>query len=147
MIAKYTTREALNQALAVVNAEYSGNVKFKGCEPMNQAGSRWRFTLTVENSREPGSRYAPRTGRRIAAACWHVHGLFFDALMKASPESVVSTQGSAKITATGGNWQDWEIGRGFYASQSCDCGCRFDGRRLIDSEGQPVPVELQTVEA
>lgn len=113
------SQSELNQALTQVNQLFDDNIKFKR---LDQQGSRVNFTLTVEDSRQPGSRRSG-SGRRIAAACWHVHGEFFDLLFAINPNAWISTQGR-KITAESGNWQDWNIGsimNPLYYSQACEC--------------------------
>jgi len=129
MYAKYTTIEELNAALAVVNAEFDSNIRFKRIQAQ---GRRILFTLTVNDSRRPGGRIG-HSGRRVAAACWHVHGKFFDALLEINSTAVIDTSirgGKAQIykTAAGdvaNNWQDFNIGSQFepmYYSEACECG-------------------------
>jgi len=69
--------------------------------------------------------------RHLSSACWHVHGVFFDALLAISKDAIIITAGSLanplpsnKITKDGGNWQDWEIGarlNPYRMSEACDC--------------------------
>lgn len=70
------------------------------------------------------------SGRRIAAACWHVHGDFFDALLKIQPNAVIVTRGGpgAVIDKNGGNWQDCNIGSRMSPmmfSEACECAINF----------------------
>jgi len=118
---KNCTSGDLESALHKVNEKYDGNIRFKTLEANS-------FTLTVKSSRGPGARRGV-AGRRIAAACWHVHGDFFDALFEVAPEAVVISgylpKGRHRITIDGGNWQDWQAGSLYhpaYASELCECG-------------------------
>jgi hypothetical protein len=112
--------QQLNEALDAVNKDFADNIVFKRLEQISS--NRARFTLTVKNSREPGGRIGYE-GRRVAAVCWHVHGQFFDSLLEINPEAVILA-GKKKISAEGGNWQDWNIGsilKPMYCSEACDC--------------------------
>lgn len=139
MIAKNCELRDLTAALSIVNNKYTGNIRFKhGPDAANQAGNRWRFTLTVKDSAGPGGRRGmaripwgaedktpARPGRRIAAACWHVHGHFFEALFHVKPEAVILSGGKLTITREAGNWQDRNIGsmiQPLMYSEACDCG-------------------------
>ena len=127
MRARNTTISELEKALAIVNEKYDGNIRFKRLE---QNGSGVNFTLTVNSSREPGHRrgfhgFDGKEPKRLAAACWHVHGDFFDALFTVKPDAIVRSQGDKVITKDAGNWQDWNIGSQMYPmyySEACDCG-------------------------
>jgi hypothetical protein len=137
MIARNCTIEDLQAALELVNVKYKGNIKFKH---IDLTGRRVSFTLTVQQTSigkgknkvsAPGVRRGFQ-GKRIAAACWHVHGDFFDALLKVNPSAGIYSSGSLAnplsgkwITAEGGNWQDWQVGNRMQPrniSQMCDCG-------------------------
>ncbi len=129
MIAKYCTCEDLQKALEVTNASFSGNIRFKD---ISQEGRRVRFTLTVVSSKGPGGRLGfPNSDgkqRHIAAACWHVHGTFFDALLDIAPGAVINTANAIVFKLpdgqTIGNWQDSNIGsqyRPLYYSEACEC--------------------------
>jgi hypothetical protein len=128
------TRDDIVRALEAINAStYAGNIKFKrGPESLNQKGTRHAFTLTVQDSRGEGSRisasaFSPE--RRVAAACWHAHGHFYDALLELAPNAIVRTAGSV-ISADGGNWQDWQAGSMAYPrmmSELCDCETFYSG--------------------
>jgi hypothetical protein len=117
----------LCKALFHVNSVFGGNIEFKNMQSIS--ARRVRFTLTVHDSRGPGARLSP-SGRRIAAACWHVHGLFFEELFKACPNAEIRGGHDPKtgrpllITADGGNWQDRNIGsvaEPFLYSRACGC--------------------------
>ncbi len=121
---KVTTTDMEN-ALRQVNVKYDGNVIWKRFE---QNGSGVHFTLTVNRSTDKGGRLGQclttkGNRRHIAAACWHVHGDFFDALFDIQPDAYVRSMGR-KITAQQGNWQDLNIGsqmNPLYYSEACDC--------------------------
>jgi hypothetical protein len=127
----------MKAALEIVNQKYDGNIKFKSLETK---GKRISFTLTVNQTSigkgknkisGPGTRRG-HSGQRIAAACWHVHGDYFDALFSVNTKAEVWASGSLAnpltgkwITIAGGNWQDWNIGssyRPLKMSEACDCG-------------------------
>lgn len=121
MIAKDCTIEHLNRALDKVNERFNNNITWK--RRPERIGNRFRFTLTVKSSREPGSRIS-HNFRRIAAACWHVHGHFFDELIKLAPNVEIQSNGNV-INRFGGNWQDKNIGsinRPLLYSEACNCG-------------------------
>jgi len=135
MKTKNCTRENLQAALNIVNQKYEGNIKFKSIEPK---GKQFQFTLTVIDSKKPGHRRGfpeykdmfsrnpvkVKDGKRLAAACWHVHGDFFDALFEVNPKAGVFSAKGNWITIHGGNWQDWNIGSNMfplYFSEACDC--------------------------
>jgi hypothetical protein len=118
MKAKNTNKAAMEAALAIVNKKYDRNI----CWNRFDDGKTINFTLTVLDSHQAGGRRS-REGRRIAAACWHVHGDFFDALFEVCPDAVIVSMGK-KITKEAGNWQDQNIGSAylpFMYSEACDC--------------------------
>ena len=135
MIVKNATSGQLTEALRSINAaKYEGNIAWRR-EP-EAIGRRFRFTLRAVKASGKGGRLglphaswttrsgAPYKQRRIGgAACWHVHGDFFEALFKIAPEAVI-TSGGHRITAASGNWEDSNIGSGvepFYFSEACEC--------------------------
>lgn len=117
------TKEELQQSLELVNRIYEGNIIFKNISPV---GRRLRFTLTVKDSHKKGGRLSQsqfHPGRHICAACWHVHGNFFDALFSIRENIYIYSQGR-KITAMAGNWHDKNIGSMMYPvnfSEACEC--------------------------
>lgn len=121
MIAKHTNEEQLENALARVNLRYENNITWK--QQPKLEGSHYRFTLKAKESDKKGGRKSP-TGRKIGnAACWHVHGDFFDSLFRTNQEAVVVAQGR-DITVSSGNWEDKNIGsmnEPFMYSDACDC--------------------------
>jgi len=138
MKAKNCTIGDLQAALDIINRKYQDNVEFKSLE---QKGKQIQFTLRVKSSQGPGHRLGfpvknYRTGKitqkRMAFACWHVHGDFFDALFKVNPQAAVfsgmsslANPGSQQwITINGVNWQDKNIGsqmQPLYFSEACEC--------------------------
>jgi len=108
----------LNQALSQVNEQYDNNIVFKSLDQISKG--RTKFTLTVVSSKGPGARLGFQTKvsgdrRRVRAACWHVHGNFFEALFNIDSTIFVRLVGR-KIDINGGNWQDRNIG-----SYACEC--------------------------
>lgn len=142
MIAKNTTIGHLQEALNIINARYGGNIKFKTLEAK---GKRISFTLTVGRTSEgrgafsktlPGVSISPDGKKRIAAACWHVHGDFFDALFKVCPGAEVSSLGKV-ITKDGGNWQDWNKGSMMNpvpASKCCHCKRNIKTEKILAAQ-------------
>jgi len=119
MIAKHCTIDDLQKALRNINLKYGDNIRFK---TLGQKGRNVNFTLTVNETKGPGGRIG-HSGRRIKAACWHVHGDFFDALFRLVPSAEVVSLGR-KITRETGNWEDWSIGSIAFPlmySEACDC--------------------------
>jgi hypothetical protein len=115
------TQDDLHKALVLVNQKYAGNIRFKR---MDQKGNRVHFTLTVHRSRGPGGRLNHTRDRHISAACWHVHGHFFEELFALRPDAIVRAA-THKITKDIGNWIDRNIGSHMYPcmySDACNCG-------------------------
>jgi hypothetical protein len=121
------TWEQLEAALAVVNGRYLGNVKLiKGTER-----PAWRrFTLRVHSSKGPGAKLSISAWktRRSVAACWHVHGDFFDALWHLEGGLVgayyIEAGRVGRMRGPADNWQDINIGcpaRPVKYSESCEC--------------------------
>lgn len=131
MRATHVSMFDLEMALAEVNKKYDNNICF---HPESIGPKKFRLhakesgvagTKLHVNSYQMGWTKKPRKSRH---ACWHAHGHFFEELLKINPEAVIYT-GYAKITAEGGNWQDWDIGSmmsPMYASESCNCNGRWD---------------------
>jgi hypothetical protein len=142
MIARNVTESQMYLALAEINQKYDGNIVFKSFE---KKGKGFSFTLTVkETTRGKGKARIAAPGvrkssscfqheRRIAAACWHVHGHFFEELFKIAPDArVFSTffkrfqteSFTGWITKDGGNWLDGNIGSTYSPmmfSEACFC--------------------------
>ena len=121
------SKEQLEAALAVVNVRYSGNVRLIH----GTVAKAWRrFTLRVNSSKGPGAKISMTSfgDRRSVAACWHVHGDFFDALWNLEGGSVgayyVEAGRVGRMHGRGDNWQDFNIGsqyRPVRFSESCEC--------------------------
>lgn len=123
MIIYNVSKQDLEQALVEVNKQYAGNIKFKRIDPITKAGRTWRVTLTVVSSKGKGHRlsvncvFGPE--RRLHAACWHVHGHFFDSL----PAQAVIVAGKIK-TYPYAEWHDSNIGSQMFPmlySEACEC--------------------------
>jgi len=121
--------EDMNKALEMVNARYDGNIEFKRLE---HRGRKIIFTLKVKAIGKlkkgeifKGAGRAFTNNRRTGAACWHVHGHFFEAILSICPDAVITSM-LATVSKDGGNWNDKEIGSPFhgykYMSELCDCG-------------------------
>lgn len=114
------TQEQLYSALQTVNENYNGNIQFRRLD--QQSANRRMFTLRVEDSSGAGARRAA-SGRRTVSACWHVHGEFFEALLK-QDENIFIRSNGRRIDKHGGNWEEINIGSEFmpvYMSTLCDC--------------------------
>jgi hypothetical protein len=114
------TKNQLIEALNFVNKSFDDNIKFKTLE--QKTSKVISFTLTVKDSKQSGSRRG-NSGKRIAAACWHVHGYFFEYLFLTYPGVYIWSQGK-KLTSNDDNWQDKNIGSYFHPlmfSEACDC--------------------------
>lgn len=122
MKARNVTAEQMTVALAKVNKQYRGNIEF---ETFEANGRGVNFTLRVKDSSGPGHRLG-FTGRKMAKACWHAHGHFFEALLAIAPDAEIVSRGGpgTKITRNGGNWQDSNIGsqvQPLMFSEACEC--------------------------
>lgn len=114
------TIEQLNRALDFVNKSFENNIEFKRLEPINSR--RVNFTLTVKSSFKPGARRG-FSGKRVRAACWHVHGYFFEYLFL-NFENIKVIAGNKVMRSNSDNWQNWNIGSiasPLMYSQACDC--------------------------
>lgn len=129
------TTNDVERALAKANESYRGNLKFKtGPTESGKKRKKVHFTLSV-NGTQPrngapasGSRRT-QGGRRVAAACWHAHRDFMEALFDLRPEAVlVSCQ--ARYEGRSGFERDYpETGYNNIGSQfeplayrdACDC--------------------------
>lgn len=111
----------IRKALDQTNQEFEDNIIFKRFEFIGNTRDgieKNRVTLTVKSSRDKGGRRG-FTGRRVAAACWHVHGTFFDNL----PDGTEIEANGDKLHA-GDRWVDRNIGSLYnplYYSEACDC--------------------------
>ena len=138
-------REDLENALAIVNQRYNGNIRFKKISLLRKhtrLGSKqvWQVTLTVNSTHvkivdsvKPRRVYIEtlqgvkvNRGKRIAAVCWHVYGYFMDSLPKDSVIiSGARTFGGKPIMRKPGEpWVDFPIGSYCFpmnASGACEC--------------------------
>ncbi len=119
------TVDDVRDAIAQINADlYNGNIVPKRLEALS--ATRVRVTLTVRDSRAEGSRISD-SGRRVSAACWHVHGNLYDAILDKVPSAVIRPYGG-RIDCNGGNWQDWNAGSEYAPrAMSTLCDCEPDG--------------------
>jgi hypothetical protein len=68
--------EALDRALSIASKAYGENLVWR--RSPDRDGKGYSCTLTVVDSRKQGARRG-RSGRRIAAACWHAYRDFIRA--------------------------------------------------------------------
>ncbi len=133
MIIKNVTRQQLDKALEATNKEFKDNIIYNEIVPINNKQTRFRMTLRVKDSHGKGARLGfyqnPNTGNRrhLINACWHVHGTYFDNLLKIAPESEIKAGELTiykTINGTFNNWQDRNIGsimNPLYFSEACEC--------------------------
>lgn len=110
----------LTEALNFVNKSFDDNIKFKTLE--QKTSKVISFTLTVKDSKLHGSK-RKQNGNRIAAACWHVHGYFFEYLFLNYPGVYIDSLGQ-RMNNNADNWRDRNIGsiiQPFYFSEACEC--------------------------
>jgi hypothetical protein len=125
MLIRNATGFDIGKALEDTNIEFDSNIRFKRFDyagKTRQGGDKWNVTLTVHDSRAKGGRRS-RSGRRIAAACWHAYGTFRDNLPDGT-EVISNTAKGRDVEHPGDPWQDWNIGSDyypFYYSDACDC--------------------------
>jgi hypothetical protein len=131
MIAKNVTSADVRRALAAANEFYDGNLIFAS-GPKVVAGGGVRFRLRVRDSEGPGARLGKprrdgRPGMRLAFACWHAHGRFFDALFAASQEAEVTSK--LGPVSPGIGWVDLVVPGHDELKLSDLCECRGERRR------------------
>lgn len=135
MIVKNVSMEDMHKALEETNRIYDNNVIFKGIE---WKGKNIKFTLTVKTSKGKGSKLSVgglmgfgNPKKRVCAACWHVHGHFFDSLLTLNPNGIINISMTNKqiySTSYGviyNNWEDYNVGNPYHpvhASETCECG-------------------------
>lgn len=87
MIVTGVSREQLEAVVREVSdVLYDGNVTVNNISSLS--AKRTRFTVRVRDSRGPGARRAA-SGRRLVAACWHVHRDVLGALFDRYPGATV----------------------------------------------------------
>jgi len=122
MKARKCSPQDLHEALQIVNKLFEENIRFS---KLSQKPGYIQFSLAASLS-GPGHRVHKQFHlHRSQHACWHVHGHFFDALLSMNPSAVIYA-GSLRISSSGGNWQDSQIGsdsnyQAIYFSDSCNC--------------------------
>jgi len=120
MLIKNVTYSDLIRALAKTNQKFDGNIIFNNCTGVKI--NIFRVTLRVKNSHGKGARIS-YNGRHLINACWHVHGYFFEQLLKETPNAIIKTV-VGKIDKFGGNWIDQNVGsqlRPIMLSELCEC--------------------------
>ena len=122
ILPKAAGEESLHTALAHANEYFHGNLRFKGIDKQKtrkDGREVFKVTLTVNDSKEIGSRRSPFDYKRISAACWHAHGVFFDSLPAGS-----EIRSCNNTMQSGDKWTDYNIGsqmRPCMASHACNC--------------------------
>ena len=131
-----TTRQTLDAAIMAVSTMYGDNIRWRDIRPMTDRTDttdtdriRHRCTITVHDTDGHGASYDPIRGRRISAACWHVHGQLFDIIMTMDPTAVIRTAATViRTDDTGrvhGNWIDYQRGSMMYPSRASSwCHCQ-----------------------
>ncbi len=146
MLIRNVTRNDIMAALAKTNEKFVGNIIIKALAPAGHTRTgweKWRVQLGVHSAKRakdplvdtpfgvfrlaaPGARIRAGWGQsrehhRLAAACWHVFGTFFDAL---PPRAEIFVSGEKGIHHPGDEWQDRNIGcvaEPMLYSEACDC--------------------------
>lgn len=124
------TEDVIYNALDIINGHYDGNITWRRVPYLagrdRQGRNIYIVTLTVKDSKGLGARISVGLNgkaRAVAAACWHVHGRFYDALWACDPNTMVEAAGR-KLQGPDDNWQDWNIGsyaRPLHYSEACRC--------------------------
>ena len=93
----------IKDIVATVSKEgYDGNIIIKSIEDKtNRNGFRTTFNITVQSSRDKGSKVKVYSGRRISAACWHAHRDVLKELFERFPNARVQSGRLAKIEYNG----------------------------------------------
>lgn len=120
MIIKNVTETQLSQILNKLNKKYNNNIIWNNYQ--REGALTFRITLKVLDSKNKGARRS-FNGRRLINACWHVHGDFFEELLKINPKVVIKAA-TKTIDINGGNWTDWNIGsmiEPLMYSEACKC--------------------------
>lgn len=121
MIIRKASEFQIRQALNTANEKFDGNLRFKTFQSKGntrQGLPKFSVTLTVHSSKEAGARRSHR-GSRMAAACWHAHGVFVDSLPAGAEVETIAGK-----RRPGEPWQDWNAGSEAYPvrmSELCDC--------------------------
>lgn len=142
------TEKEIRAAVHAVAGIYSWNVQALEVVAVSAAARKgmrgtFRVRLGVKSSRHPGARRS-HSGRRIAAACWHAFGHFFDALPQGA---LIDGNVGEKARESGAPWVDRQIGpqcAPVMMSETCDCA--EDGhaeRRLSPAKSGAGPAWLR----
>lgn len=124
ILPEHAGEESIKTALAHANEYFHDNLIFKGIEKQKTRRDKrevFKVTLTVKDSKEIGSRRSPHDFKRIAAACWHAHGVFFDSLPSGTEIRIGWT---GMVMQSGEPWKDYNIGSQVnpcMASDACNC--------------------------
>lgn len=141
--------QAMQQALSLTNSVFSDNITWVRLE--QDRAHRIIFRIRAIDCHGPGgilsiyplmTRRAPEFYREQkrdrfigGAACWHAHGVLFDALLKIVPDVIIESRRN-KITKSGGNWQDFDAGSMLApVFQSERCYCKEKGIRYTAAPG------------
>lgn len=137
MIIKNVSGADLSKSLELLNRKYDNNIIWNRYQQLGK--TRFSVTLRVVSSKEAGHRLGfyrhPKTKkrRRLSSACWHVHGDFFDILLRINPDVVIRSMGRI-INKNGGNWKDWNIGSmmgPYMYSDACECNSYLKPEKVI----------------
>lgn len=133
---KNVSNQDMSKALNIINKKYDGNIEFNRFE---QKGNIIFATLKVKNA---NTKHGTVKGRKLnqsfmmykkgirsnGSACWHVHGDFFETLLKVQPKAIIQTAFSNVYKDNNGvivgNWQDKNIGSIMHPvnySECCEC--------------------------
>lgn len=111
------TRATVQVAIDMVNREKGYQLEIHP-ECDHQKGKWYNFRLKTR-SKIPGAKVSWQ-GRNIAAASWHAHGFVFDEILQLNPDAVIKSMNSS-ITATGGNWEDYNVGSMMQSVMASQC--------------------------
>jgi len=126
MLIRNVTQQDLKKALTIVNRLFEENIMFNTFKRLGK--NSFRITLRVKSRKKAGHRIGFR-GQRIISACWHVHGWFFEVLLRINPKAEIKALKrtiyvDSETGAIVNNWVDWNIGsmlEPLYYSEACDC--------------------------
>lgn len=121
MIVYKTCLNDLNEALLECNRRFANNIVFRTCEKKTKNVGTYNVRLDVRSSSATGAKQNAITGRHIHAACWHVHGVFIEVLLKRGCR--ISSMHN-KIITNVDNWKNEKLlshGVVVLASDMCEC--------------------------
>lgn len=117
--------DKIQNALESIQAKYNRNLRFKRFDfdgYSRDGREHYQVTLTVNLARDKGGTY--KNNRHVAAACWHAHGDFLEALPAGT---IVRTSPRDRQPIEIGKdnvWVDYNVGslyRPLHASEACHC--------------------------